>query len=103
MAEAVEDAFRYDKLVVAASTYDGGVFPCMEDFLLHLKAKSYQNRKAAIMENGSWAPAAAKKMREYLESMKNIDICEKSVSIKSTVKPETITAMEEMADCLIKM
>ena len=103
MAEAVEDAFRYDKLVVAASTYDGGVFPCMEDFLLHLKAKSYQNRKVAIMENGSWAPAAAKKMREYLESMKNIDICEKSVSIKSTVKSETITAMEEMAEYLIKM
>ena len=103
MAEAVEDAFRYDKLVVAASTYDGGVFPCMEDFLLHLKAKSYQNRKVAIMENGSWAPAAAKKMREYLESMKNIDICEKSVSIKSTVTSDTVKAMEEMADCLIKM
>ncbi len=103
MAEAVEDAFRYDKLVVAASTYDGGLFPCMEDFLLHLKAKAYQNRKAAIIENGSWAPAAGKKMREYLESMKNIEICEKSVSIKSTVKPETVAAMEEMADYLIKM
>ena len=70
MAEAVEDAFRHDKLVVAASTYDGGVFPCMEDFLLHLKAKNYQKRTVAIMENGSWAPMAGKKMREMLESMK---------------------------------
>ncbi len=103
MAEAIEDAFRYEKLVVAASTYDGGVFPCMEDFLLHLKAKNYQNRKAAIMENGSWGPMAAKKMREQLEQMKNVEICEKSVTIKSTVKPETVTAMEEMADALLAM
>ena len=103
MAEAIEDAFRYEKLVVAASTYDGGVFPCMEDFLLHLKAKNYQNRKVAIMENGSWGPMAAKKMREQLEQMKNVEICEKSVTIKSTVKPETVTAMEEMADALLAM
>ena len=103
MAEAIEDAFRYEKLVVAASTYDGGVFPCMEDFLLHLKAKNYQNRKVAIMENGSWGPMAAKKMREQLEQMKNVEICEKSVTIKSTVKPETVMAMEEMADALLAM
>ena len=103
MAEAIEDAFRYDKMVVAAATYDGGIFPCMEDFLLHLKAKNYQSRKVAIMENGSWAPVAAKKMREYLEQMKNVEICEKSVTIKSAVKPETINAMEEMADAILAM
>ena len=103
MAEAIEDAFRYDKMVVAAATYDGGIFPCMEDFLLHLKAKNYQSRKVAILENGSWAPVAAKKMREYLEQMKNVEICEKSVTIKSAVKPETINAMEEMADAILAM
>ena len=103
MAEAIEDAFRYDKMVVAAATYDGGIFPCMEDFLLHLKAKTYQSRTVAIMENGSWAPVAAKKMREYLEQMKNVEICEKSVTIKSAVKPETINAMEEMADAILAM
>lgn len=103
IAEAVEDAFRYNKLIVAASTYDGGIFPCMEDFLLHLKSKNFQNRKAAMMENGSWGPMAAKKMREFLEQMKNIEICDTVVTIKSTVKPETITAMEELADAVLAM
>lgn len=100
MAEALEDAFRHDKLVLACATYDGGLFPCMEDFLLHLKAKNFQKRTVAIIENGSWAPAAAKKMREYLESMKDINICEPIVSIKSTVIKETLTAMEELAEML---
>lgn len=86
MAEAVEAAFRYDKMVLACATYDGGLFPVMEDFLNHLKSKNFQKRKAALVENGSWAPLAAKKMRESLESMKNIEICENIVSIKSTVK-----------------
>lgn len=103
IAEAVEDAFRYNKLILAASTYDGGIFPCMEDFLLHLKSKNFQNRKAAMMENGSWGPMAAKKMREFLEQMKNIEICDTVVTIKSTVKPETITAMEELADAVLAM
>ena len=103
MAEAVEDAFRYDKLVVAAPTYDGGIFPCMEDFLLHLKSKGYKNRKAAVMENGSWGPIAAKKMREYLEQMNGVEVCSKAVTIRSAVKPETVTAMEEMAEELISM
>ena len=100
MAEAVEDAFRHDKLVVASSTYDGGLFPCMEDFLQHLKAKNYQKRTVALMENGSWAPMAAKKMREILESMKDITICEPVVTIKSTVKEDTIRVMEELAEKL---
>ena len=101
MAEAVEDAFRHDKLVVASATYDGGLFPCMEDFLLHLKAKNYQKRTVAIMENGSWGPMAAKKMREILEQMKDITICEPVVTIKSTMKEDTVKDMEEMAEKLI--
>ena len=101
MAEAVEDAFRHDKLVVASSTYDGGLFPCMEDFLLHLKAKNYQKRTVAIMENGSWAPMAGKKMREYLETMKELTIVEPVVTIKSSMKPETVKAMEALAEKLV--
>ncbi len=101
MAEAVEDAFRHSKLVVASSTYDGGLFPCMEDFLAHLKAKNYQKRTVAIMENGSWAPMAAKHIRTYLESMKNIEICEPVVTIKSTMKEDTVKVMEELAERLV--
>ena len=101
MAEAVEDAFRHDKLVVAASTYDGGVFPCMEDFLLHLKAKNYQKRTVAIMENGSWAPMAGKKMKEMLEGMKDITICDPIVTMKSTMKESNINEMEELVAKLV--
>ena len=102
MAEAVEAAFRYDKIVLACATYDGGLFPVMEDFLNHLKSKNFQKRKAALVENGSWAPLAAKKMRESLESMKNIEICENIVSIKSTVKEENVEQMDKMIDELLK-
>lgn len=101
MAEAVEDAFRHDKLVVAASTYDGGLFPCMEDFLLHLKAKNYQKRTVVLMENGSWAPMAAKKMTAILENMKEITICEPVVTIKSTMSEDNLKTMEELAEKLI--
>lgn len=101
MAEAVEAAFMYDKMVLACATYDGGLFPVMEDFLGHLKAKNFQKRKAALVENGSWAPLAAKKMRESLESMKNIEICENTVSIKSTVKAENVEQMDKMIDELL--
>ena len=101
MAEAVEDAFRHDKLVVAASTYDGGLFPCMEDFLSHLKAKNFQKRTVVLMVNGTWAPMAAKKMREYLEGMKEITICEPVVTIKSAMKEETLKVMEELAEKLV--
>lgn len=102
MAEAIEDAYRYDRMVVACATYDGGLFPCMEDFLYHLKMKNYQKRTVGLMENGSWAPMAAKKMREYLEGMKDITICEQVVTMKSTVKEDTVKAMEALADELIK-
>ena len=97
MAEAVEDAFRYSKLVVAAASYDAGVFPCMEDFLHHLKAKIYQKRTVGIIENGSWAPSAAKQMKAILEGMKNITICEPVVTIKSTLNETSRKAMEELA------
>ena len=98
MAEAVEDAFRHDKLVLACATYDGGLFPCMEDFLSHLKAKNFQKRTVALIENGSWAPVAAKKMQEYLASMKEIAICEPVVTIHSSMKEDTLIRLEELAE-----
>ena len=101
MAEAVEDAFRHDKLVLASATYDGGLFPCMEDFLSHLKAKNFQKRTVGLMENGTWAPMAAKKMREVLEGMKEITICEPVVTIKSAMKEETLKVMEELVEKLV--
>ena len=100
MAEAVEDAFRYSKLVVAAASYDAGVFPCMEDFLHHLKAKNYQKRTVGIIENGSWAPSAAKQMRAILEEMKNITICEPVVTIKSTLNVTSRKELEALAEVL---
>ncbi len=102
MAEAVEDAFRYDRMVLACPTYDAGLFPCMEDFLRHLSAKAYQKRTVALMENGSWAPMAAKKMREILETMKEITILEPVVTIKSTLKEADRGVMRELADALVK-
>ena len=101
MAEVVENAYRYDKLVVACPTYDASIFPVMEDFLYHLKIKNFQNRKVAIMENGSWAPMAGKLMREAFSSMKNITLCEKQVTIRSSMKEETVGAMEQMAEELL--
>mgnify|MGYP002791388920 FL=1 len=101
MSEAIEDAFKYDKLVVAAATYDNGVFPCMENFLTHLKAKNFQKRKVAIMENGSWAPTAARQMKAVFESMKDITICDTVVTIKSVMNDDTVEVMEKMVDELM--
>ncbi len=101
MAEAIEDAFRYDKMVLACATYDGGLFPCMEDFLHHLKSKTYRKRTVALMENGSWAPTAAKAMRAMLEEMKDITICDKTVTIRSAMKENTVADMEALADALL--
>ena len=98
MAEAIEDAFRYSKLIVAAPSYDAGVFPVMADFLHHLKIKAYQNRKVAIVENGSWAPTAARTMKGYLEEMKNVTICDTVVTIKSKATEDTYKEMEKLAD-----
>lgn len=98
MAEAIEDAFRYSKLVLAGATYDGGVFPPMEDFLNRLSHKAYQKRTVGIIENGSWAPVAAKSMRAILDTMKDITICEHTVTIKSTVKDSDLAAFHMLAD-----
>lgn len=89
IAEAIEDAFRYDKLILAASSYNAEVFPPMDNFLRSLKGKNYQNRKVAIIENGTWAPSAAKCMKEVLEEMKDITICEPVVTVKSRLKEDT--------------
>ncbi len=100
IAEAVEDAFRYDRMVLAAASYDAGVFPIMQDFLHHLQAKAFQNRTVGIIENGSWAPTAAKTMRNILETMKNITIVEPVVTIKSVLKATDIPALEQLADAI---
>lgn len=102
MHEAVEDAFRYDRLVLAAVSYDAGVFPAMEDFLHHLKNKNYQKRIVALIENGSWAPTAAKTMKTLLEGMKELTVLEPVVTIRSAMKPETVVQLEEMADALLQ-
>ena len=88
-------------MVLAAPTYDGGIMPIMADFLHHLSIKNFQNRKVAIIENGSWAPMAAKIMRIQLEAMKNITIVEPVVTVESTVKPATIEALKDLAKNLI--
>lgn len=102
LSEAVEDAFRYDRMIVAASTYDAGVFPVMAEFIAHLKSKAYQKRRVGIMENGSWAPMAAKLMKAEFESMKDITLAENTVTIKSTVKADTVKSMEMLADEIAK-
>ena len=100
IAEAVEDAFRYDRMVLAAASYDAGVFPIMQDFLHHLQAKAFQNRTVGLIENGSWAPTAAKTVRNILETMKNITIVEPVVTIKSVLKETDIPALDQLADAL---
>lgn len=98
LAEDVEDAFRYSRMIVAAPTYDGGVFPIMNDFLHHLEIKTYRNRKVGIIENGSWAPMAGKVMTSYFEKMKNIEIVPTTVSIRSSMKEDTTALLEQLAD-----
>ena len=97
MAEAVEDAFRYSHMVVCAASYDADVFPPMHDFLHHLKLKNYQNRRVAIVENGSWAPTAGRVMRSMLEGMKNIAIVDTMVTIRSRMKESDLPVMEQLA------
>ena len=101
MAEAVEDAFRMGKLVVAAASYDADVFPPMHDFLHHLKLKAYQKRRVGIIENGSWAPCAGRVMKGMLEGMKEIEIVEPMVTIRSTMKQADIPALEALADAML--
>lgn len=98
MAEVIEDAFRYDKMIIASPTYDAGLFPATEKFLRHLKAKNYQNRKIGLIENGSWAPMAGKHMKDIIKDMKNITLCEPMVTIKTTMNDETVKKLEELAE-----
>lgn len=102
MAEVIEDAFRYDRMVLAAASYDASVFPCMQTFLSKLQVKAYQKRTVGILENGSWAPTAAKTMKAMLEPMRDITLLEPVVTIKSTLKDENMADMEALADAVYK-
>ena len=99
-AEAVEDAFRYSTLVVASSSYNMGLFPPMEHFLDYLKERNYQKRKVAIIENGSWAPSAGRCMKKMLQEMKNLDIIEPTITIKSTMNEQNVEEMNKLAEGL---
>ena len=101
MAECVEDAFRYDRMVLASSTYDGGMFPYMETFINKLKSKNYQNRRVGFIENGSWAPTAGQKMIDAMSTLKNINLINEKVTIKSTLKKSDIPNLEKLADTLL--
>lgn len=100
MAECVEDAFRYDRLVVACPTYDGAILPVMQDFIYHLKVKAYQKRTVAIIENGSWAPMAGKIMKEQFEGMKDIKVLEPMVTIRSSMKEVDSKQLDMLAQKL---
>lgn len=102
MAEAIEDAYRYDRMVLASATYDGGLFPCMESFLAHLKSKNFQKRTVGIIENGSWAPIAGKLMKASLADMKEITVLEPVVTIKSTLNKTSEAQLELLAQELAK-
>lgn len=101
MAEVIEDAFRYPRLVLAASSYDAGVFPVMHDFLHHLQIKNYQKRRIGLIENGSWAPCAERAMRTLIGPMKEITLVEPTVTIRSRMKQTDIPAMEALADAIL--
>ena len=101
MAEVIEDAFRYPTVVVAASSYDGGVFPVMHDFLYHLQIKNYQKRRFGIIENGSWAPSAGKVMHSMIEGLKDCEIVEPMVTIRSRMKSADEAQLEQLAESLL--
>ena len=102
LAEVIEDAFRYPRIVLCAASYDAGVFPPMHDLLYHLQIKNYQNRRVALLENGSWAPTAAKTMKALIEPMKNMTIVEPVVTIRSRMKDSDIPAIEELCKEILK-
>ena len=101
MAENIEDAFKYSTLVVAAPSYDGGVFPIMNDFLHHLKIKGYKNRKVAMVENGSWAPCAIKSMQPYFDEMKGVEVSDVKVTIRSAMTAENEAQLAELAESIL--
>lgn len=100
LSEAIEDAFRYGKMVLASPSYDGGIMPVMESFLAHLKAKAFQNRTVALIENGSWAPCAAKAMASVLSSMKDVTLLDQTVTIRGALKESDTAQLEKLADAL---
>lgn len=102
ISEVVEDAFRYDRMVVAAASYDTGVVPCMRNFLLLLQGKNYQKRKVGIIENGTWSPSAGRVMRGILEEMKDVEIVEPMVTIWSTMKEADLDGLGELADAICR-
>lgn len=102
MSQAVADAFRYDRTVLMAASYDGGVFPAMEDFLNHLKAKLFQNRTVGIVENGSWGPTAGRVMKGFAEAFKNVTVAEPAVTIRSVLNSDSEKALSELADSISK-
>ena len=101
IAECVEDAFRYDRMILCAATYDGNAFVPMEDFLHHLQIKTYQKRTVGLLENGTWGPMAAKAMRGYLETMKDVTILDEVVTIKSTYKSSDEEQMDKLAQAIV--
>ena len=101
LGEAIEDAFRYGKMICMASSYDAGVFPPMYDFLHHLDIKAYQRRRVGLVENGSWAPSAAKTMRPMLEGMKQVEIVEPVVTLRGKMKETDIPQLETLADAIL--
>ena len=101
MSETIANAFRYDKLIIASPTYDAGLFPSTEKFLRNLKHKNYQNRRIGIIENGSWAPMAAKCMNDIIKEMKNIEICNTTVTIKTRMNDESKKKMKELVKELL--
>ena len=102
MAEAVEDAFRYSKLVVAAASYDSDVFPPMHDFLHHLAIKNFCKRRIGVIENGSWAPSAGRAMRNIIDRFKDVQVVEPMVTILSRLKPQDVPALEQLADDMLR-
>ncbi len=101
LGEAIEDAFRYGKMICMASSYDAGVFPPMYDFLHHLDIKAYQRRRVGLVENGSWAPSAAKTMRPMLEGMKQVEVVEPVVTLRGKMKDEDLAQLEALADAIL--
>lgn len=101
LAEGVEDAFRYGKMVACASSYDGGVFTPMHDFLYRLQVKGWQGRKVALLENGSWAPSAGRTMKEMFGAMKDVEIVEPMVTIRSRMHSEDLPKLEALADAML--
>ena len=101
ISKAIENAFRYDRLVLATTTYDADIFPLMENFISHLLSKNYQNRKIGIIENGSWAPIAANKIKTLFETSKNLTFANPVITIKSALNRETLKSIEELANSLL--